>query len=133
MDLIGRKARSMGHRWLWAGAALLLTIYVGIYSVIGAGVYGAQTEALDSFPEKGEDALISVAVSADLPLKDRNRAVWVLGQLGDVRALAPLESLWNAEPCDHAVAVCQREVGKAIRQCRGGFNPTRWAWRPFVR
>jgi hypothetical protein len=118
--------------WLTAGIGLLLLAYGGVCLVIGAGVDDAMTRALDRFPENGTGALISVARSADFPLKDRNRAVWALGQLGNVRALAPLESLRTGKPCDHAVAVCQRELKKAIRQCRGGVNITRWAWRKFV-
>jgi len=118
--------------WFAAGMVLLLLAYGGVCLVIGAGVGDAMARALDRFPENGTEALISKAGSAEFPLKDRNRAIWALGQLGDVRALAPLESLKTGKPCDHAAAVCQHELRKAIRQCRGGVNITRWAWKPFV-
>ncbi len=70
--------------------------------------------------------------SGATPLRDRNRAIWAIGQLGDRRALPPLEGLVTGAPCDHAAAVCQYELKKAIRQCRGGVNITRWAWKRFV-
>jgi len=115
-----------------AGAGILLLGYGVMCLAIGAGVDNAMKKALEKFPGNGTEALITVARSADFPLKARNRAIWALGQLGDVRALAPLESLWTGKPCDHAVAVCQYELRKAIRQCRGGVNITRWAWKPVV-
>jgi hypothetical protein len=111
---------------------LLLFAYGSVCLIIGAGVGDAMTRALERFPENGTDALIFVAGSADFTLKARNRAIWALGQIGDVRALGRLESLRTGKPCDHGAAVCQHELRKAIRQCRGGVNITRWAWKPFV-
>jgi hypothetical protein len=53
----------------------------------------------------------------------KNEAVWTLGQLADSRALPALESLRTGIPCsrpcrkdDH---ICQYELEKAIRGCRG--------------
>jgi len=73
-----------------------------------------------------------VAMSEGIPLKDRNRAIWAVGQLGDVRALVPLGSLLTGKPCDHSSAVCQHEVRKALRLCSGRANLTRWTWRRRV-
>ncbi len=127
----GKKGRGPGI-WLAAGVGLLLLAYGGMCLVIGAGVDKAAGKARRSFPGDPGTALIAVATSENFPFKDRNRAIWALGQLGDVRALAPLEALLTGKPCDHAAAVCQRELRKAIRQCRGGVNLTRWAWRKSV-
>jgi len=62
----------------------------------------------------------------------RNHAIWALGQLGDKRALPSLEKLYTGEPCDHSKYVCQYELKKAIKLCRGGLNITAWTWRRFV-
>jgi hypothetical protein len=116
-----------------AGIGLLLLAYGGVCLVIGAGVGDVLKSARGGFPGNGTDALVAMMISMSYPLEERNRAVWALGQLGDPRALPPLEGLVTGAPCDHAAAVCQYELRKAIRQCRGGVSVTRWAWKPFVR
>jgi hypothetical protein len=127
----GEKRPGLGV-WLAGGIGILLLAYAGICLVVGAGVGDAVGRARLSFPGDPGKALIAVATSGDFPLKDRNRAIWALGQTGDVRAVGALEALLTGEPCDHASAVCQRELRRAIRQCRGGANLTRWTWRGSV-
>lgn len=100
--------------------------------VIGAGVGDVLQTARRGFPGNRTDALLAMVNSSATPLMDRNRAVWAIGQLGDPGALSRLEGLVTGAPCDHAAAICQHELRKAIRQCRGGVNITRWAWKPFV-
>ena len=132
MEVKAAKKRHGLSLWLAAGIGLVLLAYGGMCLVIAAGVDKAANKARQSFPGDPGMALIAVATSENFPLKDRNRAIWALGQLGEVRALAPLESLLTGKPCDHAVAVCQHEVRKALRLCHGGINITRWTWRPSV-
>lgn len=127
----GKKGRSV-VTGLAAFVGVLALAYGGICLAIGAGIDDAVSKATRAFPGDPAEALIAMATSEDVALKDRNRAIWALGQLGDARALAPLESLLTGKPCDHAVAVCQHEVKKALRLCRGGINVTRWTWRPSV-
>ena len=119
-------------RWLLLGVGLLLLAYGGVCLAIGAGVDDVLEKARDRFSGNDTDALVAMMNSGDIPLKDRNLAVWALGQSGDSRAAAALAKLQTGKPCDHTTAVCQRELRKAIRQCRGGANVTRWAWKPFV-
>lgn len=119
-------------RWLMLGVGLILLAYGGVCLVIGAGVDDVLEKARVRFSGNDTNALVAMMNSSDIPLKDRNLAVWALGQLGDTRAAASLEKLLTGKPCDHATVVCQRELRKAIRQCRGGANVTRWAWKPFV-
>jgi hypothetical protein len=114
------------------GAGILLLGYGVMCLAIGAGVDGVLEKARDRFSGNDTNALVAMMNSSDIPLKDRNLAVWALGQLGDTRAAASLEKLLTGKPCEHASAVCQRELKKAIRHCRGGANVTRWAWKPFV-
>jgi hypothetical protein len=114
------------------GVGLILLAYGGVCLVIGAGVDDVLEKGRVRFSGNDTNALVAMMNSSDIPLKDRNLAVWALGQLGDTRAAASLEKLLTGKPCDHATVVCQRELRKAIRQCRGGANVTRWAWKPFV-
>ena len=118
--------------WLMDGTVFLLLAYGVMCLAIGAVVDDALEKAGDGFSGKDANALVAMMNANDRPLKDRNSAVWALGQLGDPRALPSLEGLVTGAPCDHTAAVCQRELRKAIRQCRGGVNITRWAWKPFV-
>jgi len=117
----------------WAPAAGLLVLAYGIICwTIGSGVNDVLSRAARHHPGKGSEALIAVMTSEEFPLGERNRAVWALGQLGDAEAVPSLEALVTGKPCEHATSICQYELKKAIRQCRGGLNITRWAWRPFV-
>ncbi|HUT07852.1 MAG TPA: hypothetical protein VMY15_03320, partial [Candidatus Latescibacteria bacterium] len=118
--------------WLMAGTGLLLLAYGALCLAVGAGVGGVLEKARGGFSGKDTNVLIAMMNSDDRPLRDRNLAVWALGQLGDPRGLPSLERLATGGPCDHAAAICQHELRKAIRQCRGGVNITRWAWKPFV-
>jgi hypothetical protein len=132
MDLKVRFRLPALPRWLMAGIGLLLLAYGGVCLVIGAGVGDVLKTARRGFPGNGMAALVAMVNSSSTPLKDRNKAVWALGQLGDPQALAPLEGLVTGSPCDHAATICQYELRKAIRQCRGGVNLTRWIWRRSV-
>jgi hypothetical protein len=115
------------------GVGILFLAYGVMCLAIGVGVDEALERAHGHYSGEDTAALVAMMNSGDIPLKDRNLAVWALGQLGDTRAGASLEKLLTGEPCDHDSAICQRELKKAIRHCRGGVNITRWAWKPFVR
>jgi hypothetical protein len=132
MDPKAQTRRPALNRWLMAGIGLLLLAYGVVCWVIGAGVGDVLQTARRSFPGNGTDVLVAMLKSSATPLLDRNRAVWAIGQLGDRRAVPQLEGLVTGAPCDHAAAVCQYELRKAIRQCRGGVNITRWVWKRFV-
>ena len=62
-------------------------------------------------------------------LRERNRAIWALGQLGDPRALPLLEGLATRAACDHDHELCQHGIEKAIAACRGGRNLPANLWR----
>ena len=128
---LGKKNRRV-VAGLAVAIGLVVIAYGGICFAIGSGVEEAVRKARLSFPGDPAEALISEAMSEDIPLKDRNRAIWAVGQLGDVRALAPLGSLLTGKPCEHASGVCQHEVRKALRLCSGRANLTRWTWRRSV-
>ena len=132
MKPLSRPLKTVLVRGLALGAGLLVLAYGLVCWVIGSGVDDALSRASRRFPGLGSDALIAMVNSEEFPLKERNRAVWALGQLGDARAVSSLEALLTGRPCNHDAAICQYELKKAIRQCRGGLNVTRWAWRKSV-
>lgn len=72
-------------------------------------------------PHPGDDAaaLVAYVMSDSHTLRARNRAIWALGQLRDGRALPALLAAHTGEPCDHQENLCQHELHKAIKLCRG--------------
>jgi HEAT repeat protein len=85
--------------------------------------------AVDHYPGDRIEALMEYADSSDHSLTQRNRAVWALGQIGDKRALPLLEKYWTGKPCEHDTTLCQREVAKAMKACKGTVNAPAWLFR----
>jgi hypothetical protein len=105
---------------------LVLMIFVTICWSIRLEVKRMSVKATKEYPGNRVDALIAYMRSESHSLRDRNRAVWALGQIGDKRALPVLESFYTGGDCDHEKCLCQRELRHAIRGCKGGLNLTAW-------
>ena len=103
--------------------------YLGSSYVIGRQVNEAVAHARATHPGDPVTALLSVVDSPDVSVIEKNTAVWALGQLGDERALGVLEALVTGGECDHTRHVCQHELEKAIRLCRGERNIGALVWR----
>ncbi|UCH83053.1 MAG: hypothetical protein JSW50_11345 [Candidatus Latescibacterota bacterium] len=73
------------------------------------------------------DALISYLNADTTSLAEKNRTIWVLGELRDDRAIPALLALSGSETCDHGQYVCQYEIHKALKKIRGeALNPFFW-------
>ena len=55
-------------------------------------------------------------------LGKRSEAVWALGVIGDARALPILLKHHSGEECRHGSALCQYELGKAIKKIEGTWG-----------
>ncbi|MCJ7582780.1 MAG: hypothetical protein MUP98_19865 [Candidatus Aminicenantes bacterium] len=99
---------------------------------IGAGVKSINEEALEIYQGNGVSALMKYADSEEQNMQKRNRAVWALGQLGDPMALPVLLKHYTSNPCDHTRFLCQHELKKAIKLCKGAWNASAWTWRRHV-
>jgi len=122
-----QKKRFAGlKRVLFYGVLSVLVLFVGISFGIRSAVKEMSTEATKEYPGDRVEALIAYVRSENHSLKKRNRAVWALGQIGDNRALAVLESFYTGGGCDHEKQLCQRELKHAIHGCKGGLNLTAW-------
>jgi hypothetical protein len=77
--------------------------------------------AQSEHPHPNDDiaAMMEFVQSNSHSLRDRNLVVWALGQARDSRALPILESYYTGENCDHSQYLCQGELEKAIKLCRG--------------
>ena len=106
--------------------AFLFAAFVCICFSIRSSVKEIGATAVSQYPGDRVEALMKYVDSKNHSLKQRNRAVWALGQIGDERALTMLEKFRTGQPCDHSSTLCQREVEKAIKACKGAFNATAW-------
>ena len=104
-------------------------LFVGFLCIcfsIRSSVKEISATAVRELPGDRIEALMGYVDSESYSLKQRNHAVWALGQIGDERALATLEKFYTGGPCDHDSHLCQGELQKAIKQCKGSFNATAW-------
>ncbi len=129
-----QKSRFAGLKkaFVYGLLSFLVVGLIGFVSVcfsIRSAVKEMSAEAVKEFPGDRVQALIAYVGSENHTLKKRNRAVWALGQIGDSRALAVLESFYTGGKCDHDKHLCQRELKHAIYGCKGGLNLTAWLTR----
>lgn len=118
----------LGYGALFCFASLFIA-YLAICFSIRSNVKKMSAEATRQYSGDSIEALITYVNSESHSLRQRNRAVWALGQIGGKRALATLEKYYTGGPCDHDKSLCQRELQKAIKGCKGGFNATAWLLR----
>jgi hypothetical protein len=106
--------------------ALILVAFMMICFSIRSGVKEISAEAIRQYPGDRIEALMAYVDSENHSLRKRNLAVWALGQIGDDGALPTLEKSYTGGPCDHDSRLCQGELQKAIKLCKGGLNATAW-------
>ncbi len=109
--------------------AFVLIIFGWACWSIRLSVKEISAEARREYSGDRVEALITYVQSEKHSLRDRNRAVWALGQLGDESALPVLEKFYSDEPCDHDRYLCQHELKKAIDLCKGSLNLCAWVSR----
>lgn len=120
------------RKWRLICAAIigsLVLLYLGLGLVIGHQVGNAVSEAVAIASGDPVSALLFVVNSSDSSIREKNRAVWALGQLGNPRALDTLQSQINGQSCDHSSQICQYTLKKAIGLCEGEQNIGAYIWR----
>lgn len=102
----------------------LFTIY--------SGVKTACLKAKEEYRLDCVDSLIAYVNSEKASFREKNSAIWALGQIADKKALPFLEELNDSLPaqesCQYDHFLCRYEVEKAIKWCREG-NITHWMYR----
>ena len=123
----------VGYGFLIFTGSLVL-FFITTSAWIGMSVKDQCIAAREQYEGSCVEALIDyVRDEQGHNLRERNRAVWALGQLGDPRALPVLRSYYTGEECDHGQFLCQWELEKAIDLAGGGFNATAWVWRRDIK
>lgn len=87
--------------------------------------------ATAEFGSHAPASLISLIESDEFGFKEKNDAIWALGQLADSTALPFLEDLnmktAESAQCNLEMALCKREIQKSIAWCSKG-NVTSWMY-----
>ena len=119
---MGGRIRSLW--WVVAGSSVLLGAagLTGIQVLIRSEVRATGARAMLDYPGDRVHALMRVVDCQGCTLPRRNRAVWALGEMGDPVALPVLRKYHTRERCDHALNLCQYELGKAIKKIEGSWN-----------
>jgi hypothetical protein len=78
-----------------------------------------------------QESLMEMINDPDVSFRDRNRAVWALGQMAEESSLSFLESLQKREGLvggELNKGLSRYEVDKAIKWCKEG-NVTSWMYK----
>jgi hypothetical protein len=110
-------------------AVFLVIAFLLMCLIVGSGVHSVSTMALREHPGDKVAALMAFVESEHHTYRDRNRAIWALGQLGDSRALPLLQKHYTGKASNDKNALSQYELGKAIVLCKGGTNIGAYVWR----
>lgn len=92
------------------------------------------TSFMDEYGGDCVEASISALNSDNKTIREKNTAIYVLGQLADKRALPHLKSIYRGvpdhkEPLDEVIS--QYEIRKAIKWCEDG-NLTHFMYKRLV-
>ena len=106
-----------------AGICLaFLLVVLALQLTIDHGRDQVARAAIERFPGDRIEALASLVACANCTIKERNSAVWALGQFGDRRALPVLKKHFTGHECQHGVNLCEYELGKAIKKIEGRWT-----------
>ncbi len=118
------------------GISLFLLIFVISCTWIGFDVKAQCQTATRAYGGDCVTALSTLLSDEHRGFRERNNAIWALGQLGDSRAYPLLSKMYTGnipdrEPLDGMIS--QYELKKAVALTNGGFNMTAVFWRYDIR
>ncbi len=114
------------------GVSIFVLFFVIACTWIGYDVKQKCRDAKYQYGGNCTEALISLLNDSSRGFRDRNSAIWALGQLGDSNALPVLQEYYTGdipdrEPLDKVIS--QYELKKAVVLTSGGKNITAIFWR----
>lgn len=123
-------------KWIWIG--ILGTVVLGVLLFLIASLWiGSDVRRYCKTAKKYYDgncvfALSEMVNDSSMPFKERNNAIWALGQLGDAKGLPYVTKLYRGvvtEKESFDKNISQYELGKAIKLMQGGLNLSAIVWR----
>jgi hypothetical protein len=127
--------KNRGALALCAAAILVLAVagLVTLERIIDREVAATADRARDRFSGDRTAALVRLVDCEQCTLKERNRAVWALGQIGHESALPVLRKHHTGGECDHTSRLCQYELDKAIRKIDGTHSVLQTSLTKWIR
>lgn len=113
------------------GISLAILIFIiSVYLILYLEVRENCNNVISKHKTNCQEALIKNFQSDDSSIKEKNDAIWTLGQLADKRSLPFLKSIYkdeipDREPLDKVIS--QYEIRKAIKWSEKG-NWTSWMY-----
>lgn len=114
---------------------MLVVVAGGVFSIYYT-VWKTCDLAKEKYGSKCQTALVAVLEDGNASPKEKNDAIWVIGQMAEPESLAALEKLYvgkvpeGREPLNEVVS--QYEIEKAIRWIKNG-NITSWMYGSLKR
>jgi len=117
--------------WAVLGVGFFILMFLITSTWIGVSVEEKCKVAQGKYLGDCVDALIETLDDGDNSYRERNGAIWALGQLGDKRAMETVEKYYTGdipsrEPYDEGLS--QYEMKKALNLINGGINLTHPVW-----
>lgn len=107
------------RRFTVAAVVAIFIVLLGLLAcdglIIGSHLRLFSSKAQSQFPGKRLEALIALVQCQSCDRRDRNNAVWALGQLDDQRALPVLESCYAG---NHSELLDRETLQMALRHLR---------------
>lgn len=104
---------------------LVFLFFLAILAWINLTVYSNCQNAKEKYDGNCREALSELLSDESNSFKDRNDAIWSLGQIGDSNALEVLEKHYTGKIPDrepYGEVLSQYEIKKAINLVKGGLN-----------
>ena len=114
------------------GISIFVLMFIITSTWIGYDVKSSCQAAQQKYGGDCVEALTAQLNDAGVVFRTRNKAIWALGELGDIRALIALKDHYTGVIPAHGsldAGLSQYEMQKAIKLIEGGFNMTAWIWR----
>lgn len=120
--------------WLFVGVGVFILFFLVTTTWIGVDVREKCLVAQGRYDnEDCVESLILALKDEENSIRERNGAIWALGQLGDDRALPVIKEFYTGiipdrEPYDETLS--QYEMKKAINLLESDFNLSHLSWNP---
>lgn len=127
-------------KWIGILAIGILIIGFLIFIItslwIGSDVRRYCKSAIKIYEGNCVSALSEMVDDTSMPFRDRNHAVWALGQLGNPKALSYITKYYTGKVPEKEsldTSLSQRKMTKAIKLMQGGVNLSAIIWRHGIK
>jgi len=116
------------------GLILFVLLFIATSIYIGRSVKQRCQMAQEKYEGDCTEALVAYLKDENNSYRERNSAIWALGQIGGSRAAPVLKSYYTGNIPEREsldAGISQYELKKAISLTTGGFNLSKLIWEKF--